>query len=126
MRCWGHPSLTAMRKAVASNAALARILAGVIPEHCARESCMTVKAQMHPHDRGHAHLGGHHLEPGERVDFDNSGMFASFVNRKRYRFLGVEHSTGFWYTYHAALKSEAMAFFIKLRSKHGLNETCIT
>ena len=119
----GHLSLTAMRKAVATNPVLTKILAGLIPENCACESCMTSKVQMHPHNHGHAHLGGHKVDPGERVDFDNSGPFAVSVNKKRYRFLAVDYCTGYWYVYHAAKKSEAPTFFLKcvLASRLGPN-----
>ena len=114
----GHPSLTAMRKALASNPILAKLLAARCPENCSCDACLTTKVQMHPHNHGHASTGGHrNLKPGERVDFDNSGLFASSVNKKRYRFLAVEYVTGFWYVFHAALKSEATVFFTHMRSR---------
>ena len=43
-------------------------------------------------------------------------MFTTSMNRKRYRFLGVDYATGAWFPYHAALKSEAVHFFSKTRS----------
>ena len=112
----GHASLPAMRKALAHDPAMSKEL----EKHSSTNSpcipCLTTKVQQHPHDHGHAHLGGHALKGGERLDFDNSGMFATSVNKKRYRFMGVEYVYGVWFVYHAAHKSEAPAFYSKTRS----------
>ena len=105
-----------MRKALAHDPVLSKELEKLSSTNCTCIPCLTTKVQQHPHDHGHAHLGGHALLGGERVDFDNSGMFATSVNKKRYRFLGVEYTHGVWLGYHAALKSEAPLFFSKTRS----------
>ena len=112
----GHSSLNAMRKALASNPAVSKTLEKLSSTNCPCIPCLTTKVQSHPHDHGHAHLGGQAILPGERVDCDNSGMFATSAKNKRYRFLAVEYVTGAWFTYHAALKSEAPIFFDNTRS----------
>jgi hypothetical protein len=112
----GHSSLNAMRKALATKPAVSKTLEKLSSTNCPCIPCLTTKVQSHPHDHGHAHLGGQAILPGERVDCDNSGMFATSAQKKRYRFLAVEYVTGGWFTYHAALKSEAPTFFNKTRS----------
>ena len=112
----GHSSLDAMRKALAQDPAVSKVLEKLSSTNCSCIPCLTTRVQSHPHNHGHAHLGGHDLLPGERMDCDNSGMFANSVNQKRYRFLAVEYITGTWFIYHAALKSEAPVFFTKTRS----------
>ena len=112
----GHSSLPAMRKALAHDPAVSKVLEKLSSTNCPCIPCLTTKVQTHPHNHGHAHLGGHTLLPGERLDFDNSGMFATSVNKKRYRFMGVEYMTGVWFVYHASLKSEAPDFYTKTRS----------
>ena len=112
----GHISLKAMRKALAQNLPATKALEKLSATNSPCIPCLTTKVQAHPHDHGHAHLGGHAVLPGERMDCDNSGMFTTSMNRKRYRFLGVEYVTGAWFPYHAALKSEAVHFFSKTRS----------
>ena len=112
----GHISLKAMRKALAQNSPATKALEKLSATNSPCIPCLTTKVQAHPHNHGHAHLGGHPILPGERLDCDNSGMFATSVNRKRYRFLGVDYATGAWFIHHAALKSEAVVFFSKARS----------
>ena len=112
----GHSSLTVMRKALAQDPVLTKEMDKLTSTNCPCIPCLTTKVKTHPHNHGHAHLGGHALEGGERLDFDNSGMFATSVNKKRYRFMGVEYVYGVWFIYHAALKSEAPDFYRKTRS----------
>ena len=97
----GHLNLTSLRIAAGDKVDLS----GVTSASCECSDCLTTKVQSHPHEHGHAHLGGNDHKPGESMHMDNSGMFAWSLGNKRYRFLAVDDNTGFWANHHAAKKT---------------------
>jgi hypothetical protein len=105
----GHLNFTSLRVAAADKINLS----GVTPSNCECPDCLTTKVQSHPHENGHAHLGGYDLKPGESMHMDNSGMFAWSLGNKRYRFLAVDYNTGLWFNHHASKKTEAPVFFTR-------------
>ena len=109
----GHLSFTSLRIAAEDKVDLT----GVTSANCECPDCLTTKVQSHPHEHGHAHLGGHDHKPGESMHMDNSGMFAWSIGNKRYRFLAVDYNTGSWFNHHAAKKTEAPIFFARAKSE---------
>ena len=77
---------------------------------CDCESCLLTRAQTHPHEHGHSHLGRHNHKPGESLHMDNSGIFAWGIGGKRYRLFGADYATGYWVCLHTADKTEAPTF----------------
>ena len=109
----GHLNFTSLRVAAGDKINLT----GVTPTNCECSDCLTTKVQSHPHENGHAHLGGYDHKPGESIYMDNSGMFAWSIGNKRYRFLAVDYNTGSWFNHHAAKKTEAPTFFARAKAE---------
>ena len=57
---------------------------------CDCDSCLLTRAQTHPHEHGHAHLGRQDHKPGESLHMDNSGPFAWGLGGKKYRLFGTD------------------------------------